>query len=210
MNSRNISKNNQTKEFDDIKSKFVFKKIISLMKRNKSLEIMKYNKKLQKRLNININDYKEYSELYSSIEIELISNNKEGEFINIPDNDKEYYHIYFDNSNEEIKRNYLEKNEKVKLIKIIIDYQVKTFKGLFFYCNSINSIYFKKFYRNNITDMNNMFSYCSSLKELNLSNFNNNNVTHMNGMFDGCSDELKNIIKTQNGRKFKKYFKNDE
>jgi len=104
----------------------------------------------------------------------------------------------------------LEKNEKVKLIKIIIDYQVKTFKGLFFYCNSINSIYFKKFYRNNITDMNNMFSYCSSLKELNLSNFNNNNVTHMNGMFDGCSDELKNIIKTQNGRKFKKYFKNDE
>ena len=180
------------------------------MKRNKSLEIIKYNKRLQKRLNININDYKEYSVLYSSIEIELISNNKEGEFIDIPDKDKEYYHIYFDNSNEEIKRNYLEKNEKVKLIKIIIDYQVKTFKGLFFYCNSINSIYFKKFYRNNITDMNNIFSYCSSLKELNLSNFNNNNVTHMNCRFDGCSDELKNIIKTQNGRKFKKYFKNDE
>ena len=210
MNSRNISKNKQTNDFDNLKSDYFLRKLFDILKENKSLNIIKYNKKLQKRLNININDYKEYSELYSSIELELISNNKEGEFINIPDNDKEYYHIYFDNSNEEIKRNYLEKNEKVKLIKIIIDYQVKTFKGLFFYCNSINSIYFKKFYRNNITDMNNMFSYCSSLKELNLSNFNNNNVTHMNGMFDGCSDELKNIIKTQNGRKFKKYFKNDE
>ena len=34
------------------------------MKKNKSFEIMKYNKKLQKRLNININDYKDYSQLY--------------------------------------------------------------------------------------------------------------------------------------------------
>ena len=38
------------------------------MKKNKSLEIKKYNKKLQKRLNLSINDYKEY---YQSIEIEL-------------------------------------------------------------------------------------------------------------------------------------------
>ena len=103
-------------------------KIFDIMKKSKSLEIMKYNKKLQKRLNLSINNYKEYSELYSSIEIELISNNKEGEFINIPDNDKEYYHIYFDNSNEEIKRNYLKENEKLKKIKIIIDYQIKSFE----------------------------------------------------------------------------------
>ena len=47
----------------------------------------------------------------SKIEIELkIANNKYGEFINIPKKEKEYYHIYFDNSKEEIKRNYLEKN----------------------------------------------------------------------------------------------------
>ena len=114
MNSGNISTSEQKKEFDNLKSDFIFKKIIMFMKRNKSLEIMKYNKKLQKRLNINMNDYKEYSELYSSIEIELISNNKEGEFINLPDKDKEYYHIYFDNSNEEIKRNYLKKMKKLK------------------------------------------------------------------------------------------------
>ena len=63
MNSKNISKNEYKTELDNLKSDFIFKKIISFMKRNKSLVIMKYNKKLQKRLNININDYKEYSKI---------------------------------------------------------------------------------------------------------------------------------------------------
>ena len=52
---------------------------------------------MQKRLKVNINDYKEYSQLYSSIEIELklVDNkygkfiNKYGKFINIPDEEKE-------------------------------------------------------------------------------------------------------------------------
>ena len=90
--------------------------------------------------------------------------NKYGKFINIPDKDKEYYHIYFNNSNEEIKRNYLNKNEKVKIIKIIIDYQVTSFQNLFNYCKCIESINFNKFYRNNITNMSYMFEDCSSLK----------------------------------------------
>ena len=180
MNSRNISKNEHKKEFENLKSDFIFKKIISFMKKNKSLNIMKYNKKLQKRLNININDYREYSEV--EIELKFVYN-KYGKFINISNEDKEYYHIYFDNSNKEIKRNYLEENEEVKMIKIIIDYQVKSFKGLFYYCDCIDSISFNKFYRKNITNMSCMFSGCSSLKELNLLNFNTNNVTNMDSMF---------------------------
>ena len=184
MNSRNISKNEQKKEFDNLKSDFIFKKIISFMKRNKLLNIMKYNKKLQKRLNININDYKEYSEV--EIELKLVDG-KYGEFINISDEEKEYYHIYFDNSNEEIKRRYVEFYEKVQIIKIIIDYQVKSFKDLFYYCNCIDSIFFKKFYRNNITNMSWMFYKCSSLKALNLSIFNTNDVTNMSEMFSGFS-----------------------
>ena len=116
-------------DFENLKSNFIFKKILEYMKKNKSLEIIKYNKKLQKRLNISINDYKEY---YLSIEIELkIIENGFDKFINIPDKDKEYYHIYFNNSNEDIKRNYLNKNEKVKIIKIIIDYQVTSLQYLF-------------------------------------------------------------------------------
>ena len=38
--------------------------------KKKSLDIIKYNKNIQKRINISIKDYKEYSEIYSSIEIE--------------------------------------------------------------------------------------------------------------------------------------------
>ena len=78
--------------------------------------------------------------------------------------------------------------------KIIIDYQVKSFKGLFPRCECIESINFKKFYRNNITDMSGMFYKCSSLKELNINNFNTNNVTNMKYMFSGCSmDALANF-----------------
>ena len=104
MNSRNISMNEPKKEFDNIKSDFIFKKIISFIKRNKSLNIIKYNKKLQKRLNLSINDYRDCTKI--EIELKLVDN-KYGKFINIPDEDKEYYYIYLDNSNEEIKKCYL-------------------------------------------------------------------------------------------------------
>ena len=92
---------------------------------------------------------------------------------------KKYYHIYFDNSNNEIERNFLKENEKVKMIKIIIDYQITSFNTLFQNCGCISSIYFKRFYRNNITEMAGMFSYCSSLQEINLSKFNADKVTNM-------------------------------
>ena len=171
-----------------LKSDYFLIKLFDIMKKNKSLQIMKYNKNIQKRVNLSINDYKEYSQVYSPIEIELKINDNEYnvDFINISDDLKEYYHIYFDNSNEEIKRNYLKENEKVNKIKIIIDYQVKSFKNLFKDCKIISSIFYKKFYRNDITDMSFMFNGCSLLKELNLSNFNTNNVKNMNGMFCAC------------------------
>ena len=118
MNSRNISKNKQTNDFDKLKSDYFLRKLFDFLKEIKSLNIIKYNKKLQKRLNINIDNYKECSK----IEIELkIGDNKYGQFINISDKDREYYHIYFDNSNEEIKSNKLDYNKEVKMIKIIID-----------------------------------------------------------------------------------------
>ena len=121
MDSQNISKNKKLKQtksnacLENVTSNFIFKKIFEYMKKNKSLEIMKYNKRLQKRLNLSINDYKEY---YQSIGIELkIAEDRYGEFINIPDKEKEYYHIYFNNSNEEIKRNYLNEMTKLKQSK---------------------------------------------------------------------------------------------
>ena len=105
---------------------------------------------------------------------------KYGNFINIKKEDKKYFHIYFNgNKNKEIENISLHRNDNVSKISIIIDYQIKSFSKLFYDCQSIKSIKFKKFYRNNVTNMSFMFSGCLSLKELNLNNFNTNTVTDM-------------------------------
>ena len=170
--------------FENIKSKYILLKIFENMPKRKSLDIIRYNKTIKKRININVKDYEECS----LIEIEIIPfKNKYGLFINIKKEQEKYYHIYFDNNKEEIKRNYLKENEQVKIIRIIIDYQVKSFEDLFDSCGCVESIYFKKFYRNNINNMRFMFLGCLLLKEINLSNFNTNNVTNMGDMFSRCS-----------------------
>ena len=181
MNSNNILKN--------IKSVYFIQKFFDYIHKRKTLETIKYNKIIQKRINININHYKMYSENYSSIEIEIKPvKNKYGTFINIKEEDKKYYHIYFnDNKEEEIKNSPKKNNFNVSKINIIIDYQVESFNKLFEDCFYIESIYFKKFYRNNIIDMSEMFSCCSSLKELNYNNLKTNNVTNMHALFFGCS-----------------------
>ena len=191
--SINVSKeNNKENEsakpnppIESLKSDYFLQKLYDNMTKRKKLEIAKYNKKTQNRINLSVKDYKEYSETFTPIEIEIIpTKGKYGTFININKNDKLYYHIYFNDNIKEIKNKYkIDEDDKVKKIKIIIDYQVKSFKELFSVCICTESINFKKFYRNNITDMSYMFSGCSSLKELNLNNFNTNNVTNMIFMF---------------------------
>ena len=172
-----------------IRSSFILKKIFWCLEKKKKLETIRYNKSIQERINININHYKEYTEKYSSIEIEMKPmENEYGRFININKEYEEYYHIYYnDNKKEQIKSTSLNKNDKVSKINIIIDYQVKSFNNLFYNCKCIESICFKKFYRNNITGMSNMFYGCSSLTNIDLSNFNTDNVTDMSGMFCDCS-----------------------
>ena len=186
LNNEKLSLMKTKINLDNLKSNYFLNKIFDHIQKNKWLGIIKYNKIIQKRLNINIYNYKDYSQLYTPIEVEIIPNNN-GKFIHISKEEKEYYHIYFDDKKEEIKRNYLIENDKVNKIKIIIDYQVKSFKNLFFYCKNIESIHFKKFFRINITNMSYMFSECTSLIELNLESFNTINVTDMKGMFSGCS-----------------------
>ena len=172
-----------------IKSKFILNKIFFYLKRNKFLKIIKRNKNFQKKLDINFKDYKEYNEIYSDIEIEILpALRKYGKFINI-DNEKDeasYFHIYFNDNREEVKLYNINKKDKVKKIKIIIDYQIKSFSGLFKNCSCIECIFFNKFKRNNIANMDSMFSWCDSLKELNISNFNTENVNDMSDMFSHC------------------------
>ena len=185
-------------KFINLKSDYFMQKLFDYIQKRISLKIIKCNINIQKRLNININNYKDFSEKFSSIELEIIPiQSKYGPFIKIKEEDKKYFHIYFNDNKEEIKKTELNKEDNVAKINIIIDYQIESFKEMFLFCNLIESINFIKFYRTNIIDMSWMFCFCLSLKELNLSNFNTNNVIDMSGMFDGCSKELKMKIRSE-------------
>jgi len=173
--------------FDNIKSKYIRQKIFDILDKKTLLKLLKYNRIMQCRLDITLLDYKYYPEKYLSVEIELKpALNKYGRFININPSQTMYFHIYFDNGRREVCRNFLKENEKVKKIEVIIDRQVKSFYKLFFEVDCIESIYFKKCHRNDLTGFERMFSRCYSLKELNLSNFNTNNTTNMSFMFCEC------------------------
>jgi len=143
---------NSSNKLKNLKSDYFIQKFFKYMTEKKLLKTIKYNKSIQKRINININHYKSYSEKYSSIELEIIPmKNIYDKFIRIDEGEKRYYHISFDdNKGKEIKRTSLKKNDKVSKINIIIDYQIKSFNKLFYFCRFIESIHFKKFYRNNI------------------------------------------------------------
>ena len=121
-------------KFEKVKNDNFIEKLFNNMQKKRLLNILIYNKNMKKRININSDDYKEYSETYSSIEIEIEIKpvvNKYDKIINFKREDEKYYHIYFNNDKEELKRNYINKREEIETIKIIIDYQIKSFEGLF-------------------------------------------------------------------------------
>ena len=180
---------------DNIKSNYILRHIFKNLLNGVSLTFIKYNKKLQKRLNICSKDYEKLSE----IEIELLPTKEaHGKFINILNKEEEqYYHIYFNDNKEEIRRYYLTENDKVTKIKIIIDYPIKSLFKLFLCCFCIENLCFKKFYRNNINNIGWMFSQCISLKEINLCNFNTKEVINMSDLFSSCK-----LLKEINLKKF--------
>ena len=154
VNNINDGKINQIKTINkliNIKNDFFLEKVFNNLKKRKLFEILKYNQNIKTRININTNDYKEFCENYSSIEIEIkLVDDKYGKFINFKKENEIYYHIYFDNNKQEIKRNYINQNEKINIIKILINYQINSLEELFYNCAFIETIYFKKFFRNNI------------------------------------------------------------
>ena len=128
--SKLIISNNQLK---NVKSDYFIQKFFGYMTERKSLETIRYNKSIQKRIDININHYKAFSEEYSSIELDIIPMKGEyGKFINIREEDKKFFHIYInDNKKKEIKNTSLNIDDNISKISIIIDYQIKSFSELF-------------------------------------------------------------------------------
>ena len=137
MNKTNIA-NKKCNLLSGIKSKYIMKKIFNHIQQTKKLKMINYNKELQNKLNIDINDYKRK---YCIIEIELeivpsqylpdTFNN----FINVPyDERQSNFKCYFNWYGINKKRNYLIKNEWVRKIKIKLEYDKKSFKNLFKGC----------------------------------------------------------------------------
>ena len=110
--SKLIVSNNQLK---NVKSDYFIQKFFGYMTERKSLETIRYNKSIQKRINININHYKAFFETKTSIELDIIPmKGKYGKFININGEDKKYVHIYFnDNKKKDIKNTSLNKDDDV-------------------------------------------------------------------------------------------------
>ena len=54
-----------------IRSHYFLQNLFAFLCQKKSLDIIKYNKQMQNIIRVNLNDYKAYSESYSSIEIDV-------------------------------------------------------------------------------------------------------------------------------------------
>ena len=168
-----------------IRSNYMLKRIFSHLSTTRLLDTIRYNKKLQNKLNKDINDYKKYLQ----IEIEIIPfKNIYGNFINILNqNDENYYHIYFDDNKEEIKRHYINQSDNVNKIIIEIDYEIKSLYMLFKECPCIKIMNFLKFKRNINGDMSYLFSNYKSIEEINFYEFKSNKATNFSFMFYECS-----------------------
>ena len=91
MNSSSELSKESKNIFKNLKSDYFLKLLANNLMKKKFLDIIKYNKYIKDRINISIKDYKEYSEIYSSIEIEIKPfNNEYGKFINIKKENEKY------------------------------------------------------------------------------------------------------------------------
>ena len=187
----------------DIKSNFILKKVIDHLPRHKLLKLINHSKKVQNRLNKNINDYK--NEFYKII-IEIIPlEYSKGKILYSTKQNRSHYHIYLNDDKVETKRKNITKAEKINKIILEIDYDIKSLKDLFRERLYIKKINFIKFNRDDITDMSFMFYGCEFLEEINfsknmsfmfygcewlhtinLSSFNTSKVTNMSSMFNNC------------------------
>ena len=147
MESKDTTSKVEERGLRNLKSDYFIQKYFGYMSERKYLETIRYNKSIQKRINININHYKAYYETKTSIELDIIPIKGEyGQFININEADKKYFHIYFnDNKKQEIENTSLYKDDIVSKITIIIDYQIKSFSGLFIIVNVLNPLNLKNF-----------------------------------------------------------------
>ena len=104
--------NSKTSTLKKVNDNSIIRKIFKILSYEKGLEIIRYNKDYQKKLNLKIIDYKR---TFSKIEIEIIpAENKFGKFINYAKANDKNFHIFFNDDEKEIKSQDFCKSDKVK------------------------------------------------------------------------------------------------
>ena len=197
---------------DSIKSNFVLKIILQNIGKNAYLRLLKNNKKLQSKLDLSINTYKEY---YNQIEIEIIPNEKSEEEKNIFMNASKVldYKVYFKSSFDEEKRDYFTNKENITKIRLLVITNGinQSLCSLFQDCQCLKEVKIIHCSRINITDISYMFLNCKSLISVDLSRLNTENVEDMSAIFGECTS-LKNVnlskIKTDNLKNMEHMFVN--
>ena len=100
-----------------IKSEFFIPIIFEHIEKVKLFKIIKINRNIQQKLDINLDTYKEYSVIHSTIELEIRPvPHSIGKFINIKKDEENYFHIYFNDNKEEIKRTELKNGDNISKI----------------------------------------------------------------------------------------------
>ena len=150
---------------NSVKSKYILKIIFGYLIDVKSLSIIRINKSIQNKIDIDINTYIEMCKI--KINIYPIKE-VEGKLINIIEKERLYYHIYFDDNKEEIQNLSITKKDNVNKIKLIIDNKIDDLSKLFKGCNYIRQIDIIRFKNRKIYNMNEIFSCC---RNSHISNF---------------------------------------
>ena len=132
-----IDISNKIRSLLKIQCNYFLRNLFDTLPKLRLLKIIKYNGGLKETLCLNNIDYKEYYEKKSSIGIQIKLSKVFGKFININEENRKYYHIYFgEPKNEEFELGTIEKINCRK-IKIIIDYQINSFIKLFSDLNNL-------------------------------------------------------------------------
>ena len=114
MNSNNTTKVNKGKSnkkkyignLNDVKSKFILKKIIAHLQEKKYMKIIQYNKSIQHRLDLTNDDYKKICQI--ELEITPLSNHY-GKFISVTKGEESLCHIFFNNKKKKKKESFKRK-----------------------------------------------------------------------------------------------------
>ena len=189
---------------NNIKSKYILKKIFNNVQKKKILNIIKFNKSIKDKLGIEINDYEKYSNVIIEIIPVEVKLGKIKKIIDIYSYDFKYCKIIMTddkNDNYEIHGVYIYPEDNAEKITITLDYRFDRYKYLFSKCDGIKSVNFIKYYRKDINDISHMFRECHNLEQANISNINLDSVIDMSYLFAFCNKLYKVNLSNLNTNK---------